>query len=146
GPQFEDVSYGLRGSAITQIEDDESIKGLVAYWDFEDGSGNTLTDRSGNGFHGTLVSMEAGDWFAGRIGASALNFNGTTSAEADDYVTTLATAATLDIEGKSKRSCAGWVRGAPLVQGLNGAVFEVGTGTGEFAYRNVATLGTGWVV
>lgn len=146
GPQFEDVSYGLRGSAVTQVEDEENYKGLVAYWDFEDAPGSTATDRSGNGFHGTLVNMEAADWFTGRIGARALNFNSTTAAEADDFVTTLATAATLDFEGRSKRTVAGWVRGAPAFSGLNGAVWEVGTGTGEFTLRNTSTIGSTWIV
>ncbi len=141
-PQFEDVSYGLKGSAIT-APSDENIVGLLAYWDFEDGPGSsTLTDRSGNGWHGTLVSMDpATDWITGRVGTRALDFDGV-----NDNVTTLATAADFDIEGRSKRTISGWVRGPSFLQGRNGAIFEVGTGGGEFAVRNVASAGTAWTV
>ncbi|MEX2187248.1 MAG: lamin tail domain-containing protein [Pirellulales bacterium] len=133
-PQFEDVSYGLKGSAITTPDDDENIVGLVAYYDFEDGPGSsTLTDKSGHGWNGTLVNMEpASDWVAGRIGARALAFDGT-----NEFVSTLATAADLDITGHSKRTIAGWVRGpATTISIKNGAVFEVGSGSGEFALRS----------
>jgi len=34
-------------------------QGLVAYYTFNDGSGNTLTDHSVNGHHGTLTNMDA---------------------------------------------------------------------------------------
>lgn len=32
-----------------------SDENTIAYWDFHEGSGNTLTDLSGNGHHGTIV-------------------------------------------------------------------------------------------
>ncbi|RIK74873.1 MAG: hypothetical protein DCC68_22275 [Planctomycetota bacterium] len=142
-PQFEDVSYGLRGNAVGGPDDDENFVGLLAYYDFEDGPGSSmLTDRTGNGWHGTLVNMDpATDWIAGRIGARALDFDGV-----NDRVNTLATAADFDITGNSRRTISAWVRGAALTQARNGAVFEIGTGTGEFALRNVGTFGTTWVV
>gem|GEM_PF-595053 len=52
--------------------------GLVAYWDFDDGSGPTLTDQSGQGNHGTLNGGP--NWVNGRSG-TALAFDGV-----DDYV------------------------------------------------------------
>lgn len=37
--------------------------GLAAYWEFNDGSGTTLTDKSPNGLNGTLTNMDpATDW------------------------------------------------------------------------------------
>jgi len=54
--------------------------GLVAYYSFEDGSGSTATDFSGNGNTGTLTNMEAADWVDGKIG-KALSFGGV-----DEYV------------------------------------------------------------
>jgi len=42
-----------------ELEGDEI--GLKAYWNFNDGSGNRLTDMSGIG-HGTLYNMEETDW------------------------------------------------------------------------------------
>jgi hypothetical protein len=142
-PQFDDVSYGLRGNAVGGPVDEEEFVGLVAYWDFEDGPGSTvLTDRSGNGRHGTLVNMDpATDWVAGNVGTRALDFDGV-----NDTVTTLATAADLDITGKSKRTIAGWVRGKTVGTARLGSVFEVGTGTGEFGLHNSSTVGNGWLV
>ena len=33
----------------------QNVDGLVAYWDFDEGSGNTAKDISGNGHDGELV-------------------------------------------------------------------------------------------
>ncbi|MEZ4156368.1 MAG: LamG domain-containing protein [Candidatus Paceibacterota bacterium] len=54
--------------------------GLVGYWNFEDGSGTTVTDQSGNGNTGTLTGTP--DWVNGHRG-TALDFNGSS-----DYVDT----------------------------------------------------------
>ena len=51
---------------------------LVAHWKFDDGSGTTAQDSSGNGYDGTLFGEPK--WVAGQIGG-ALEFDGT-----DDYV------------------------------------------------------------
>src|SRR5262245_52191930 len=48
---------------------------LVAAYSFDDGSGATLTDASGNGKNGTIVGAS---WTTGKFG-SALDFNGTSS-------------------------------------------------------------------
>ncbi|MFH1716540.1 MAG: LamG domain-containing protein, partial [Planctomycetota bacterium] len=50
---------------------------LAAYWKFDEGSGTTAFDSSGNGNDGTFVG--APQWVAGKFGG-ALEFNG------DDYV------------------------------------------------------------
>ncbi|MBW2024368.1 MAG: hypothetical protein JRH08_00725 [Deltaproteobacteria bacterium] len=52
--------------------------GLVAAYDFDEGSGTTLHDRSGNGNDGTIYGGP--DWVTGKSGY-ALDFDGT-----DDYV------------------------------------------------------------
>ncbi len=58
-----------------------SNKNLVGYWSFEDATGTTATDFSGNGNTGTLTNMDANtDWVDGRVG-TALDFDGS-----DDYV------------------------------------------------------------
>jgi len=49
--------------------------GLVAYWDFDEGSGMTVADFSSNGNHGTLVGTLT--WVAGQTGGAgdfALSF------------------------------------------------------------------------
>jgi len=51
---------------------------LVAHWKFDDGSGTTAQDSSGNGYDGTLLGGPK--WVSGQIGG-ALEFDGT-----DDYV------------------------------------------------------------
>jgi len=51
---------------------------LVAHWKFDDGSGATAQDSSGNGYDGTLFGEP--QWVAGQIGG-ALEFDGT-----NDYV------------------------------------------------------------
>jgi len=45
--------------------------GLVGYWSFNEGSGTTVADHSGNSNTGTLVNSPA--WVSGRLG-TALNF------------------------------------------------------------------------
>jgi hypothetical protein len=51
------------------------VPGLVASYNFDEGSGATLTDRSGNGNNGTIANAT---WVTGKYGG-ALQFNGTTS-------------------------------------------------------------------
>ena len=55
--------------------------GLVGYWTFDEGSGTTAVDSSGNGNTGTLNgSMTGNDWVPGKYGSS-LDFDGS-----DDYI------------------------------------------------------------
>ncbi len=53
---------------------------LVGYWSFEDATGTSATDFSGNGNTGTLTNMSSDDWVGGRVG-KALDFDGS-----GDYV------------------------------------------------------------
>ena len=53
-------------------------KGLVGYWSFDEGSGTTAYDYSGNNNHGTLINGPT--WTQGKVGG-ALSFDGV-----DDYV------------------------------------------------------------
>ncbi|MFA5098893.1 MAG: LamG-like jellyroll fold domain-containing protein [Candidatus Paceibacterota bacterium] len=50
--------------------------GLVGYWKFDEGSGTTAYDSSGNGNNGTLTNGPA--YTTGKVGSYALSFNGTT--------------------------------------------------------------------
>lgn len=50
-------------SNITTCCDCQADPNLVAYWDFDDAAGTTLTDKSNNANHGTLTNMNpATDW------------------------------------------------------------------------------------
>jgi hypothetical protein len=51
--------------------------GLVGYWSFNEGSGTTAADHSGNSNTGTLFNSPT--WLMGKVG-NALQFNGVTSA------------------------------------------------------------------
>ena len=46
---------------------------LLAYWQFDEGSGDTVEDMSGNGNHGTI---EGAEWVTNAIFGSALQFDG----------------------------------------------------------------------
>jgi hypothetical protein len=66
--------------------------GLVAYWDFDEGSGQAAADASPNGYDFTLGdngTVEASDpeWTTGRFGG-ALDFSGTTSTHATGSTST----------------------------------------------------------
>lgn len=57
------------------VVDSTSSPGLVAAYSFDEGTGTTVADSSGNGNHGTV---NATSWTPGRFG-QALAFNGTSS-------------------------------------------------------------------
>jgi len=61
-----------------EIPSDTFTRGLVAYWSFDEGTGNTAYDASGNGNNGTLTNGPK--WTKGKSG-SALSFDGS-----NDYV------------------------------------------------------------
>ena len=46
---------------------------VVAYWNFDEGSGTAVNDASGNANNGTLVSGGASPWVAGKYG-TAIDF------------------------------------------------------------------------
>ena len=81
---------GLCGGAKTAeasiLRKEPNNLGLVGYWSFEDATGTTATDFSGQGNTGTLTGSGGANnlpqWTTGRIG-TGLNFDGT-----DDYVST----------------------------------------------------------
>jgi hypothetical protein len=55
-----------------------ALANLAAYWNFEEGSGLTANDVSGNGQHAYLQAADSSSypqWTAGRIGSQALLFN-----------------------------------------------------------------------
>ena len=55
----------------------------AGWWKFDEGSGSTANNSGtlGGGNDGTLVNMDDSDWVQGRVGPTALDFDGT-----DDYV------------------------------------------------------------
>jgi len=78
------AGYAARFGPSTDCNSDPGscmTKGLVAYWSFDEGSGNIAYDSSGNGNHGTIYGAK---WTQGKFG-QALSFDGV-----DDYVDTTA--------------------------------------------------------
>lgn len=74
-----DFGDGSLNSTAEHPEHDFSTT-IAGQYAFEDGSGSTLTDTSGNGNNGTLINMEDTDWVPGVTG-TALRFDGV-----DEYV------------------------------------------------------------
>ncbi len=73
-------------SAHAGIAQPPTTRGLVGYWSMEDCKLTKATDNSGQGNTGTLTNFAltgaTSNWVVGKLGACALNFDGT-----DDYVT-----------------------------------------------------------
>jgi len=71
------VGYNSWFGAGGSIPEDTFTRGLVAYWSFDEGTGNIAYDISGNGNNCTIYGAK---WTKGKYG-SALQFDGV-----DDYV------------------------------------------------------------
>lgn len=69
---FERLATVRQASAAAS---DSTTNGLIAWWKFEEGSGDTTTDSSGNSKTGYLTNSPA--WTAGHVGSYALTFYGT---------------------------------------------------------------------
>jgi len=69
GDFFETFDVTLYVQSQTTVNE----TGLVGYWNFDEGSGSTAYDSSGNSNHGTLINGPA--WISGRDGG-ALSFDG----------------------------------------------------------------------
>jgi hypothetical protein len=89
---------GYNASAEASASFNVTPTGLVAYWKFDEGSGTTVSDSSGNGNTGTLMNGPL--WTAGRVG-NALYFDGI-----DDNIT-VPDFNTLDLSGSFTLSA--WV-------------------------------------
>lgn len=63
-------------TAIDNIKVFQPVGPLVAHWSMEDGSGSVVTDDAGNGFDAT---QSGASWVTGIDGASALQFDGSSS-------------------------------------------------------------------
>lgn len=72
------VNFGSTAASEASLGVDGAGNPPIAYWDFEEHTGNTANDKSGNGNTGTLTNGPA--WSQGKYG-SALRFDGT-----NDYV------------------------------------------------------------
>jgi hypothetical protein len=104
------------------------LSNTVAYWTFNDGSGTTAADASGNGNPGTLNSFpdDNSEWITGRI-AGGLKFNA--DASGADYVS-VPDAPALNFDTRLTFSLAAWVRGPATGQANGASIICKGTGAG----------------
>ena len=74
------VSLVFAGLVFVSISDAQlDVEGVVAIWPLDEGSGDKVTDASGNGHDGAFASGEP-QWVDGKFG-KALSFDGV-----DDWV------------------------------------------------------------
>ena len=83
---------------------------LVGWWKFDEGSGTTAHDSSGNGNDGTLYNMTGNEWTNGIVGG-ALEFDGT-----DHYVSVPNSSG---LQFTSALTMAGWIKGDSWGSGTN---------------------------
>jgi hypothetical protein len=118
--------------------------GLVAYWDFNEGSGTTLTDKSGNGNNGTI---KGATWGSG-VEGGALSFNGID--QEVDLPASLSTSPNLRNKNATFSICF-WAK--PSLPALVGLIYGVNSSyheaylaydvTGKFQFRTYEGLGKG---
>jgi len=81
------------------ISDPASIPNLLAYYNFNDGTGTILTDLSWGGYNGTLMNMTEEDWVPSDVCGSGYNI--TFIVTEDDGTTPIENAA-IDLDGEVK--------------------------------------------
>ena len=120
----EQIKSGLLivGMAVASIDD-----GLVAHWAFDEGSGSTLHDGTGNGHDGTLMNGPV--WVDGKRGG-ALQFDG-----ADDYVGL----GKIGHQFASQVTAAAWIK--PNGQGSSYYVSIISWGNYLYPFNLVLTKG-----
>jgi hypothetical protein len=145
GLQFPNVSFGLRGAeTFGGSGDNDPVRGLVGYWDFEDGTGSTTAvDRTGNNAPANLNNMEpATDWVQGRNASTrALQFDGV-----DEFVLTSANASALGFPAGTQRTIAGWVQTPSIVPATTGGVFQIGASPNSQLALHNNGVGITWAV
>ena len=73
---FSNSASSALSQIITNGTAGAATNGLSASWAFNEGSGTTVADSSGNGNTGTLNNYNSPQWVPGRAGGSALEFPG----------------------------------------------------------------------
>lgn len=108
---------------------------LVAYYDFEEGSGTTINDVSGNGRTGTFQNPDAGpDWVAGAVGNWALDLNGS-----NQWVSTVnSLASQMNMDGNKPKTVSIWVETRSFA---DRGLFDLGQGGAGGDEFNLRTLG-----
>lgn len=120
----------LSASEVQQLY--QWAPGPVGYWDFNEGSGDTAFDKSGNGYNGTL--NDSPTWTQGKYGGG-IEFDGTNNRSVD---ITGASASSLELNHESITLSA-WVK--PRVNGVSSGIVRKGQGTMRSGYGYMITSG-----
>jgi alpha-tubulin suppressor-like RCC1 family protein len=104
--RIDDVRIYSKALTETEIRSLVGDVGKVAHWKMDNGSGNTATDSSGNGFDGTLTGNPA--WQEGKLG-SCLSFDG------DDHVVV---SGYTGISGGQPRTVCAWIQTNQTSEGM----------------------------
>jgi hypothetical protein len=91
--------------------------GLIAYWNFDEGTGLIANDVTGHGYNGTLIG-EIG-WIPGLIGNAALTFHGTGNALSN---VTVKDAPALDFHSEDSFTLSAWVQPGGLRHAEEGVI------------------------
>jgi len=130
------VSDGNGGTDTATVNvsiSDSNVNGLVGFWEFEEGSGLTTADSSGNGNTGTLANELM--W----TGFGELNFDGV-----DDYVD-CGNDPSLNLT--SNLTIAAWINPISFGQGGYGRIVDKGSSSTGFSFfLNEANNGLGYVI
>ena len=94
--------------------------GLLAYWSFDEGSGNVAYDYSGHGYHGSIVGAS---WTTGYSGF-ALDFDGS-----NDYVNLDAHSQDLAFNNTDDYKIAVWIQSTSTDEGM---IYEISNPNYEF--------------
>jgi hypothetical protein len=107
----------LQNNPTTQAALINPHPGLVGWWNFNEGVGNTVGDSSGNGNNGTISGAS---WTTGQYG-QALNFNGASSyASVPDSPS---------LRGMTELTIAVWWKATAWTPDYSGIVSKYATGT-----------------
>jgi hypothetical protein len=97
--------------------------GLVAQYNFEEGTDSNVGDSSGNGHNGTIQNYTGTEWVTGRVGNYALSLDGLVTS---NWVSTASSLASqLGMGGNNAKSVAAWAYTRSFT---NGGLFDLGGG------------------
>lgn len=103
------------GSTEIPVAVTPSTSGLVGYWSFNEGSGTTVDDSSGNGNDGTFVNSPT--WVEGSFG-NGLNFDGSS-----DYIN-VGSDDSIDFGGQNQITVSAWANIESSGSDSNKVVFK----------------------
>jgi alpha-L-arabinofuranosidase len=112
---------------------------LAAHWTFDEGSGTTAADSSGNGHTGTLGATAA--WAAGEIGPHSVAFNGTATSNVAVAGPVVDTSQSFTVSAWVKLNATSGFQTVVSIDGTNisGFFLQLRADTGTFAFTRLAS-------